>query len=101
MARAPRSSVPKTSGSGVSRLSYMKGYQMGNRGGGSAGDDDRIATERPRKTHKGKLDAPELKAGTYSGILSVDSLSDIKDYAKAPPATMQKTGRKAKLHYGK
>jgi hypothetical protein len=30
MARTPRASVPKTSGQGVSRLAYQKGYRLRN-----------------------------------------------------------------------
>ena len=38
MARAPRARVSKTSGQGVSRLSYQKGRQLGNKGTGTPGD---------------------------------------------------------------
>jgi hypothetical protein len=37
MARAPRAKVSQSSGQGVSRLSYQRGYALGNRGTGSTG----------------------------------------------------------------
>jgi hypothetical protein len=92
MARTPRASVPKTSGSGVSRLSYQKGYSLGNRGTSTAGGEppsvasasaEAVRTPRGRKA--------ELKGGdgdlniAFSRVQPVENLSDVQGFAKGAP----------------
>lgn len=54
MARAPRSSVPKTSGQGVSRLAYQAGYKLRNQGPKIAGSSFKVdKPAQPRDYGKG------------------------------------------------
>lgn len=93
MARSPRSKVPKTSGAGVSRLSYQKGYAMGNRGRGHSGSAGAASVD---------YDASESKAGaprakplgkspgmniSYGETLPIGSLEDIKAVAERKPTS--------------
>jgi hypothetical protein len=82
MARAPRAKVPKTSGAGVSRLSYQQGYAKGNRGtsaaGGAVPGVDKAAMDEV------KLSRGRAKGGgrsinvSYGETLPVGDLKDIK-----------------------
>lgn len=91
MARSPRASVSKTSGQGVSRLSYQKAYSLGNRGK-SAGPSESVTSAKTstqdtaRRRDYGKLD---LKAGmnvSYGTTFEPGDLNDLKALAKTPRA---------------
>ena len=90
MARTPRSSVSKTSGQGISRLSYQKGYSLGNKGSGASAG---VRTE---------FDTPDADAGgsrnyakggggkggmniSYGETLPIGDLEDVKKLYRGKP----------------
>lgn len=61
MARAPRAKVSQTSGQGVSRYSYQKGYSLGNRGGGAPAPG--VSTKFSNETKPGRGGKQDYPAG--------------------------------------
>lgn len=90
MARAPRAKVPKTSGAGVSRLSYQKGYAKGNRGSADTGavpsvpgskasaadDSPKGGRTKPRGNEAGGINI------SYGDTLPIGDLNDIEALGK-------------------
>jgi hypothetical protein len=78
MARAPRAKVSQSSGQGVSRLSYQRGYALGNHGKGSAGQA--VGTKFTNETKTGR----DYEKGKYpEGInVSFGDTSDPTDLAE-------------------
>jgi len=80
MARAPRASVSKTSGQGISRLAYQKGYAM--KGGASSGLSSKFSKGEQRDYSKkgGKarpIDAEGINI-SYGGTYEPTDLGDIE-----------------------
>lgn len=109
MAKAPSARVSKTSGQGVSRLSYQKGYSLGNRGTGTPGPSPSVKGERgaemksSRSSSKGKFNkAGELNI-SYGETLFPTDLEDVKSIGeRKPPKTgFLKLGKKHKYKEGK
>jgi len=65
MARTPRASISKTSGQGISRLSYQKGYALGNKGA------------QGKTPSVGKFDSTDIKTGRHYGKSSSEDFGDI------------------------
>jgi hypothetical protein len=87
MARAPRAKVPKTSGQGVSRLSYQKGYALGNKGGKTAPSVGGAAPAPSRAAGgKSKLDTAGGINVSYGDTIDPSDLVDVESYAKGKPA---------------
>lgn|SRR6187549_1040252 len=80
MARSPRASVSKTSGQGTSRLSYQKGYALGNRGGGADFGGALPDIDGPREYSKGK-GGGDMNI-SYGETLPIGDLADVKNLAK-------------------
>lgn len=92
MARAPRAKVPKTSGQGVSRLSYQKGYALGNRGTASGGvkdapkvDNVRSDSSRGYAKAGSKLDSKGGINVSYGDTIEPGNLIDVENLAKRKP----------------
>jgi hypothetical protein len=91
MARTPRAKVPKSSGQGVSRLSYQKGYALGNRGSGSPGKasdtpsvkGERVETRSSASSRKGKIDEAGGMNISYGDTIFPTDLKDIESFAKS------------------
>lgn len=86
MARAPRASVSKSSGQGVSRYSYQKGRQLGNKGSGAAGDtsiDTKFGGGSAKSTGgghsyaKGNKTASDINV-SYGGTITPSDIEDVK-----------------------
>jgi hypothetical protein len=108
MARAPRARVAKTSGQGVSRYSYQKGYSLGNRGTGSAGPAPAVKGERVEVKGGGGRRSKLEKVGdlniSYGDTLEIGDLADIKAVGKrkAPPTPgFLKQGKQTEYKKGK
>jgi len=70
MARAPRAHVPKTSGQGIERLAYQKGYALGNKG-----KQGRARKGKSPSTGETRSYAKEGKGGfniEYAGMFDVE-----------------------------
>lgn len=70
MARAPRAKVSKTSGQGISRLAYQKGYALGNKG-----KQGRAAKGKSPSLGETRSYAKEGKGGfniAYAGMFDVE-----------------------------
>ena len=84
MARTPRAKVSKTSGQGVSRLSYQQGYALRT---GDAPKVDKVAKgESPKREYgKGKSKAKGSGPGfnvSYGNTLKISDLEDVKEAPK-------------------
>jgi hypothetical protein len=111
MAKAPSAKVPKTSGQGVSRLSYQKGYALGNRGGAApaGGKSPSVSTSTTElKSSRGGGKAGIDKAGginvSYGDTLFPTDLEDVRSVAKRQPAKSPgflKLGKKPSYKAGK
>lgn len=102
MARAPRSSVSKTAGQGVSRLSYQKGRKLA---GGTP------ALKGPAKTEMGGAGRPRSYAKTdslatdtdltagFGDTLPISDLQDVEELGsgKRPKASVSTKPAKAKV----
>lgn len=85
MARASRAKVSKTSGQGVKRLSYQKGYDL-SRKNPTAGSVRWDAPEDVKLGRQyGKGDGGKINV-SYGDTLAIGDLSDIEDVAKRKPA---------------
>jgi hypothetical protein len=90
MAKAPSARVPKTSGQGVSRLSYQKGYALGNKGaqGGkppSVGGYDDSSVKTGKSYAKGDSGGDAGLDFSYGENLApgnINSFDDVKAYGK-------------------
>jgi hypothetical protein len=93
MARAPRAKVSKTSGQGVSRLSYQKGYALGNRGTSSGGVKDAPSVDNARTDPQrsgyakgqSKLDSAGGINISYGDTIDPTNLVDVESLAKRKP----------------
>jgi hypothetical protein len=65
MARGIGQHVPNTSGQGVSRYSYAKGYQLGNRGTGGLADFKVGTHDLPQKRGYGKQAKADKSSDNY------------------------------------
>lgn len=86
MARAPRASVSKTSGQGISRLSYQKGYRM--KGGAPGLKSEFTKGESDNRYAKRKTPKPEKAAGiniSYGDTYEPTDLADIKALGEREP----------------
>ena len=81
MARAPRASVPKTTGQGVSRLGYQKGYKLRNPGGPKIKASASIGTDEKKPRNYGK----GYKAGETDLNISFGDTLRIADLPETPP----------------
>lgn len=78
--------MPKTSGQGVSRLSYQKGRALGNKGAGvKDAPPDNVAATRSR-SKAGKLDSAGGININYGDTINPTDLVDVEGYAKGKPA---------------
>lgn len=89
MARAPRAKVSASSGQGVKRLSYQKGYALGNRGTGSSGPGVstkfQTADSKPGREYD-KQKYPEGINVSYGETLNPTDLAETKTiFAEKPP----------------
>ena len=88
MAKAPSAKVSKTSGQGVSRLSYQKGRSLGNKGMSSPGgvkDSAKIELKSGRGPGRPKKDKADGKGGiniSYGDTLPISTLKDVQEYGK-------------------
>lgn len=101
MARTPRASVSKTSGQGVSRLSYQKGRKLGGNIGAvkasgikmDAGPD----IKGPGTTSGGRSYAKGEKAGgmniSYGETIQPTDLADVKALGEGPLPKTKALGR--------
>jgi hypothetical protein len=111
MARAPRAKVSKTSGQGVSRLSYQKGYALGNRGTSSAGVKDAPSVDNARSDSRSgyskgrsKLDSAGGINISYGDTIDPTNLVDVEGLAKRKPpkdSGLLKPGKPFKIKGGK
>jgi hypothetical protein len=114
MAKAPSARVSRTSGQGVSRLGYQKGYSLGNRGTGSSGKNavapmpsvksDRVESKSARSSAKGKIDQAGGMNISYGDTLFPTDLKDVQSVAKRTPTPNQgflKQGKPLKFKAGK
>jgi len=112
MARAPRAKVSKTSGAGVSRLSYQQGYAKGNKGsampGGSPGVPKASITDESLKGGgRGGTKQTGAEAGgmnvSYGDTLPIGDLKDIESFSKGKPSSPNflKPGKDVKFGGGK
>lgn len=84
MARAPRSSVSKTSGQGVARKAYQGSYQMGPRASMDRLDlPDQPSGKVARSYGKGEKSDINV---SYGDTLPISTLDDVDRYAKEKPA---------------
>lgn len=102
MARAPRAKVSQTSGQGISRLSYQKGYSLGNRGGGSPAPG--VSTKFTNEVKQGRGSEQKYPAGMNVSFGDTSNPTDLaetktllsgkkppaKDYGKPGKASMAK-----------
>ena len=87
MARTPRAKVSKTSGAGVSRLSYQRGYAMGNRGGGGKAPASDIKFESgDREYGKTKGEYSSKMNVSYGDTIFPSDIKDIEGAYKGKPA---------------
>jgi len=103
MTRAPRAKVSKTSGQGVSRFSYQKGYALGNRGTGSPGGGDggpsvkseKSETSGGRRSSASKLEKSGDMNISYGSTLPITDVKTIGEVAKnkAPTPGFLKQGK--------
>jgi hypothetical protein len=92
MARAPRSSVPKTSGQGISRGIYQKGRALGGNisaglgGGGGGGGGEKIGTTGTARdyTKQAKLFSSPPMNVSYGDTIDPTDLGDVKAAGKLP-----------------
>lgn len=101
MAKAPSAKVAKTSGQGVSRLSYQKGRSLGNRGTASPGDTPSISLQSSsQKTDYGKTGKVKYPAGinvSYGDTYEPTDLKDIQALGqRTPPKGFKNTRMKGK-----
>lgn len=83
MARTPRATVSKTSGQGVSRLSYKVGHELGNRGSGS---EFKTTLKAPGgKRNYGKLDTGANFNVSYGDTVAPSDLGDIDKMFRDKP----------------
>lgn len=94
MARAPRATVPKTTGAGISRLSYQQGYAKGNRGSAAAGGavpgvqggSQSITDESLRRGGRAKFEKGDGDINvSYGDTLPIGDLTDVKAAAQSKP----------------
>lgn len=99
MARAPRAKVSATSGQGVSRLSYQKGYALGNKGSGSPGSsvstkfqaaESRAGREYDKQKYPGGIDI------SYGDTLNPTDLAETKKIFAEKPSSSQNYGKAGK-----
>jgi len=83
MSRAPRASVPKTSGQGISRHAYQKVYASGPRTSMGEINIEDAKGPSPRKYAKEK--SKREYNIDYSELLPIGSLDDVEQYAKDKP----------------
>jgi hypothetical protein len=97
MARAPYAKVSKTSGQGVSRLSYQSGYRTGNKGTGSPGGGKDTPSVRSSSSSSSSSKPPKSGGGKMKfdkgGNLNISYGNDIflSDKLKDEPAGKTKT----------
>jgi hypothetical protein len=114
MARTPRAKVSKTSGQGVSRLSYQKGYALGNRGTASpdGGKSPSVPSEKggssgggsSGRASKAKIDKAGGMNISYGDVINPSNLVDIETLAKRKPPKaggFAKLGKPVKFKAGK
>lgn len=92
MARSPRAKVSKTSGQGVSRLSYQRGYALkGGRGdvpkaGGSSGFDPSGKAASTRNYAKaGSGEKRDINVEYGEDQVATRVFGDIENYAREKP----------------
>jgi hypothetical protein len=94
MARTPRASVSKTSGQGVSRLAYQKGYRLK---GGSAikgpGKGESTAERNYSKTSKG-IDAGDFNV-SYGDTLFPTDLKELEEFGREKPMKASVSDKRA------
>jgi hypothetical protein len=97
MARATRARVSKTSGAGVSRLSYQRGYSMGNRNTADSGTGVKFESGDREYAKSGKIkgDYPSGMNISYGETLFPTDLKDLESAYKGKP------GKGLKLTPGK
>lgn len=87
MAKAPSARVPKTSGQGVSRLSYQKAYALRRKAAGG-GDNPvpsvknervEIASSGTRRPGKGAIDGAGGMNISYGDTIPIGDLKDISE----------------------
>jgi len=96
MAKAPSAKVSKSSGQGVSRLSYQKGRSLGNKGSASPGDTQvKMATAIQSNNDfgkTGKVKYPEGINVSYGNTFKPTDLKDVQALGKVTPPKGLKTG---------
>jgi hypothetical protein len=106
MTKAPSAKVSKTSGQGVSRLSYQAGYRLGNRGTASPGGkdspavkSDRVDSKSSRSGGKSKFEKSGDLNISYGDTIFPTDLGDVKGAYKGKPDSpgFLKQGKKLPL----
>ena len=94
MARTPRAKVSKTSGQGISRPSYQKGYAL--KGDGPSVDTKFSKGEAPRRQYgkTAKASGPGFNV-SYGDTLEPTDLEDVKALGEGKPQKSWDLGRKA------
>ena len=89
MARAPRSKVSKTSGQGVSRLSYQRGYSMAGGSGEVPNAGSRSSFDPPKGTRNYAKNAkggqPDINVEYGEHQVATRTLDDVEKYAGDKP----------------
>lgn len=78
MARAPRASVSKTSGQGISRLSYQKGRKLGNTGAQAIAKVDTPDVKSTRSYGKSEGKYPSGINVSYGDTIEPGDLEDVR-----------------------
>jgi hypothetical protein len=105
MAKAPSAKVSKTSGQGVSRLSYQTGYRLGNRGTASPGGGVKDAPSSARSDYgkssggKAKFEKTGDLNISYGDTIFPTDLKDIEGAHRGKPSSpgFLKLGKKMGL----
>ena len=94
MARTPRASVSKTSGQGVSRLAYQKGYKL--KGGDAIKGPGKIDVEGGRGYAKAKGSGGSSFNVSYGNTYEPTDLDDVNQLFKDKPAKSKLDKQEAK-----
>ena len=82
MAKAPSARVPKSSGQGVSRHSYQRAYDLGNRSTGGLADFKTGTQDTPKRRSYGKGKKEGGINVSYGDTYFPTDLKEIQDFAK-------------------
>lgn len=100
MARAPRARVSQTSGQGISRLSYQKGYSLGNMKGSAAPGVSTKFEGTDKREYSKKQEYPAGINVSYGDTIEPTDLKDTKAMFASKPTksgVSTATGKAKKL----